>query len=69
MARSWKTLAAIVAGENDEGIAPGGVGFHRGDKPSDAGIQNPHHLAIDAGRSALGNLGPIDLALSRCRFN
>jgi hypothetical protein len=64
-----KTLAAIVAGENDEVLVPSGVALHGRDNPSDAGIEDLHHLAIDAGRSALDDFGPIDLALPRRRFN
>src|SRR5260370_39408260 len=64
-----ETLAAIVAGENDERLAPGRVALHRGDNPSDAGIEHLHHLAIDTRRSALDDLVPIDLALARRRFN
>src|SRR5215471_2452761 len=58
-----ETLAAIIAGENDEGLAPGRPTLHCLDDPPDPGIQYLHHLAVNAGRAALGDLRPSALAL------
>ena len=52
-----KPLAAIVAGEHDERIVAAGRLPHRVEHAADAGVEDLHHLAVDAGVAALGDLG------------
>ena len=60
-----KPFAAIVAGEHDQRIVAARALPDRIEHAADAGIENLHHFAIDAGLAAFGDLGAHGLALAR----